>query len=503
MTLAMPTRQSTVDSESALLDALPQGAAVFDAAQQLRRVNGRLVSMVSGEDADRLVPGLPFGAFLDLLPPPADRTADPRRRLAALRSGAGALPVVQWATDAGRTLELRVAPGFGEELLVFVSDITSARNRTVDQGRMTSALRIIPAPLLVLDPQDRVFMWNEALVELNPGAQQEVGLPFDDLLRRYARTGEQWGEDDAEAWIAERLHRHRHYDGPFEEAMGDGRWYLTTEQRTDDGSTVIMHVEITALRQAESEARRAKDLADKANRAKTQFLANMSHELRTPLNAIMGFSEIIRDQTLGPAGVPHYADYANDIHASGTHLLDLVNTILDLSKIEAGRFELFEDKVDLAEEVLKARRLIDLRARNSRLTVRTVVADGLPALMADRRALRQMLLNLLSNAVRFTPEGGNVTITAVETADGGVAVSVADTGIGIAPHDIARALEPFGQVASNSRRDAMKTERSGTGLGLPLVKALIERHGGGFAIDSAEGVGTTVTLTFPAERRAT
>jgi signal transduction histidine kinase len=497
----MTTGRLAPDAEGALLDALPQGAAVFDREGTLRRLNRRLTDMLPADRAARLVPGLDFDAFLALLPPAVDNPAEGPVQKAALRSATGHLPVIQWSPAGGRRLELRSAPGADGAIIVLLTDVTDLARRNRDQDRLMAAIRIAPAPILVLDPDDRVFMWNGALVDINPKARMEVGLPFADLLRRYAAAGQQWNHAASDDWIDERLRRHRDYDGPFEEYMGDDRWYLTREQRMEDGSTLIMHVEITALRRAEAEARRAKEQADKANRAKTEFLANMSHELRTPLNAIMGFSEIIRDQTLGPVGVAQYADYAGDIHASGNHLLDLVNTILDLSKIEAGRFELFEDEVDLAEEVVKARRLIDLRADAAGLGVETVIADGLPPLLADRRAVRQMLLNLLSNAVRFTPAGGRVTIAAANGEDGGVTLSVADTGIGIAAQDIARALEPFGQVVRGRGAGALKSERSGTGLGLPLVKALIERHGGRFAIDSTEGRGTTVTLTFPAERR--
>jgi len=487
------------DAEGALMAAVPHGVAAFGADQRLRRFNARLVEML-GQGSRKLRIGLSRDDFLALLPPGPDGAQAQSRRRAELRSGVGLLPVMQWTLADGRSMELRTAPGADGGHLILLTDITAMTRRTADQGRLMAALRIAPAPILVLDPDDRVFMWNEALVRLNSDAMLEVGLPFDALLRRFAGTDQQWSDghpvtgDDVETWIDRRLAQHRTYSGPFEERMSDDRWYLTTEQRTADGSTVIMHVEITELRRAEAEARAAKEAADKANRAKSEFLASMSHELRTPLNAVMGFSEIIRDQTLGPVGVRQYAEYAADIHDSGSHLLELVNSILDLSKIEAGRFDLLEQSVDVAVEIATVVRLMELRAAKAELTVVDRTPADLPALTADRRAVRQMLLNLLSNAVRFTAPGGTVALEAA-AGDAGLAIRVVDTGIGIAAHHLARVLEPFGQVV-----EAQRGERTGTGLGLPLVRALIERHGGTFDIDTAPGRGTAVTLSFPAER---
>ncbi|MEQ8964413.1 MAG: PAS-domain containing protein [Azospirillaceae bacterium] len=487
------------DLEGALMAAMPHGVAAFDADQRLRRYNARLAEML-GEARRHLCVGLSRDDFLDLLPAGPDGDRAQSRRREELRSGLGLLPVMQWTVADGRAMELRTARGADGGHLVLLTDITAFTRRTAAEGRLMEALRIAPAPILVLDPDDRVFMWNEALVRLNAEAMLEVGLPFDALLRRFAGADQQWSDghpvtgDDVETWIRRRLEQHRTYRGPFEERMSDDRWYLTTEQRTADGSTVIMHVEISDLRRAEAEARAAKEAADKANRAKSDFLANMSHELRTPLNAVMGFSEIIRDQTLGPVGVRQYAEYAADIHDSGSHLLELVNTILDLSKIEAGRFELLEQTVDVTAEIATALRLMELRAAKAELRLVDRTPAGLPGLTADRRAVRQMLLNLLSNAVRFTPAGGTVTLAA-EAGPDGLAIRVADTGIGIAPHDLAQVMLPFGQVV-----EAQRGERTGTGLGLPLVKALIERHGGIFAIDTAPNEGTTVSLTFPPER---
>src|SRR5262245_47805959 len=235
--------------------------------------------------------------------------------------------------------------------------------------------------------------------------------------------------------------------------------------------------------------------AEEANGAKSTFLATISHELRTPLNAIIGFSEILKTQLFGALGSARYRGYAEDIHGSAMHLLGLVNDLLDLAKAEAGKHELHDDTLDIAEIADTCRRLMAERALEA--GVRLEVVDGLDGCMfrGDERKMRQILLNLLSNAVKFTPTEGLVMIDLGLREDGGLQLAVRDTGIGMAATDIAKALEPFGQVA-----DVLTRQTGGTGLGLPLTVKLVELHGGSLAIDSTPGAGTTVTLLFPTER---
>ncbi|HVO14487.1 MAG TPA: ATP-binding protein [Alphaproteobacteria bacterium] len=239
---------------------------------------------------------------------------------------------------------------------------------------------------------------------------------------------------------------------------------------------------------------RARDEANHANRAKSEFLAHMSHELRTPLNAINGFSEIIKDELFGPVA-PRYRDYAADIFRSGMHLTALINDVLDLSKIEAGKLEVDEAIVEPAALVESCIRLVRDRAHKASLRLLTELPPDLPLLRADERLVKQMLLNLLTNAVKFTPEGGHVTISAGPGPDGGLAFAVRDTGVGIAAEDIPRALEPYGQVATARERNP-----DGIGLGLPLVKKMAELHGGTLELESAPALGTTATIVFPRER---
>ena len=244
-----------------------------------------------------------------------------------------------------------------------------------------------------------------------------------------------------------------------------------------------------------SELITARDEAEYANRAKSQFLAVMSHELRTPLNAIIGFSEIMYAEPYGPLGDRRYKQYVQDIHGSGGHLLSIINDILDLSKIEAGETELNEEEVDLAALTASVVRIMQERATTAGLSFKCESGEGLPWVRADRRALKQILLNLLSNAVKFTPKGGEVGLRMAVDEDRGLRMIVYDTGIGIDPQDIPRAMAAFGQVdASWSRR------YEGAGLGLPISRALTRLHGGTLELESQSGTGTTVTVRLPPER---
>ncbi len=253
---------------------------------------------------------------------------------------------------------------------------------------------------------------------------------------------------------------------------------------------VVAHLDITAERTAEQQMRDAMRTVEAADNAKTTFLAHMSHELRTPLNAILGFSELIRDAHLGPLP-ERYRGYAEDIHRSGQHLLALVNDVLDLSRVESGRLELQPEPVDLASDVEGAVSLVSQRAETHGIVIEQRVARDLPLLHADPLRLRQILINLLTNAVKFTPDGGRVTIEATAVARS-VRITVADTGIGMTGQEIALALEPFRQARKLSRRP-----REGSGLGLPLAKALVESHGGMLMIDSEPEVGTRITILLP------
>ncbi len=232
-----------------------------------------------------------------------------------------------------------------------------------------------------------------------------------------------------------------------------------------------------------------------ANRAKSDFLANMSHELRTPLNAILGFSEIISSELLGPIGLSKYRDYGADIHSSGQHLLRIINDVLDMSKIEVGKLELREGTVDVGLAVRASLGLVTQRAAAAGVTLATDLPSELPLIRADEVRVKQILLNLLSNAVKFTHRLGRATVGGMLRPDGSLALWVSDTGIGMSETEVSLAMEPFRQVDSDLAR-----KYEGTGLGLPLTRALIELHGGRLELASARGIGTTATVVFPPSR---
>jgi cell cycle sensor histidine kinase DivJ len=249
--------------------------------------------------------------------------------------------------------------------------------------------------------------------------------------------------------------------------------------------------DITERKRQEQALIETRDAAESANRAKSAFLANMSHELRTPLNAIIGFSEVMAREIFGPVGSPRYQEYSRLIHESGGHLLELINGVLDMSKIEAGKFELHEELFDLAEVASCAIRFVSHAAERAGVAVKLRIAPEAARIFADQRAIKQILINLISNGVKFTPRGGSVTVAA-ELENGGVAIAVQDTGTGIAQGDLEKLGRPFEQVESAQTR-----AKEGTGLGLALVKSLSALHGGEALLESALGQGTSVTVRLP------
>jgi two-component system cell cycle sensor histidine kinase PleC len=257
----------------------------------------------------------------------------------------------------------------------------------------------------------------------------------------------------------------------------------------------LLQGKVRLLQAREGELSRALTAETSANAAKSDFLALMSHELRTPLNAIIGFSELLGTEMLGPLGHPRYREYANDVHGAGRHLLALINDILDLSKAAAGKFELTCEEIVPADVITECLKLTRGKAHEGGLRLTQDLAPGLPNLFADRLRFKQVLLNLCSNAIKFTPPGGSVHVTADQREDGCFVLAVRDSGIGMAPEQIPLALEPFRQIASPLARNT-----EGTGLGLALVKSLVECHDGTLQIESALNRGTTVRLVLPSSR---
>ena len=262
---------------------------------------------------------------------------------------------------------------------------------------------------------------------------------------------------------------------------------LSSQSEKDD-----LIAELEVAKSMSDEARRR---AEEANLAKSRFLASMSHELRTPLNAILGFSEVMSTEVLGPLNNPTYKEYTSDIHRSGQHLLNLINEILDLSRIEAGKYDLTEDAIHLVDITEDCIGMVQLRARAKKITITEQFENGMPAIWADEKAMRQVVLNLLSNAVKFTPQGGEVSVKAGWTAGGGQYLSIRDNGPGIPEEEIPIVLSAFGQGSI-----AIKSAEQGTGLGLPIVQAILAKHNGEFILRSKLREGTEAIAILPAKR---
>jgi PAS domain S-box-containing protein len=459
---------------------------------------------------------------------------DPAHRDRIFSDGAQPDEELQIATAQGRAIWATMAAvpmryGEDEAALVVVNDITAkktseARLREAEQ-RLSDALSVAPDGVALFDPDQRLVICNPAYARITGVSLNAIaGLNHRDICQASVRgrpapaaAGVKTDYDD---WVATRLRTFNLANGEphiFYDTR-DRRWLQIRDFRMDSGGTASLITDITALKRGERELREANDAlaartetleaarktaikahqdAEFANRAKSQFLAHMSHEMRTPLNAIIGFSEIMSLQLLGASGVPQYDRYASDILAAGRHLLAVIDDILDLSKVEAGKMKLDSEQVSWDRLLQECFTLLRPLAADRMVTLRITPAPEGATIFADERLAKQMLVNLLSNAVKYTASGGEATIRLLPGSDGSAVVEVTDTGVGMDAADMQKALEPFGRIDS-----ALVSQMRGTGLGLPLVKALIELHGGRLELDSEPGRGTTVRLHFPAQTAA-
>jgi signal transduction histidine kinase len=347
----------------------------------------------------------------------------------------------------------------------------------------------------VFDRDGRLVIFNSRFVEL-------LDLP-DDLspetslyrILGYQMARGDFGNSEPEIGVQERFDRmFRDLPVVRERTTLSGRALLIRRQAMP-GGVVSLYSDITERKGAEQRMAQAWAQAELANRAKSDFLANMSHELRTPLNAIIGFSELLGAEHLGPMRNPRYLEYAHDIHSSGHHLLSIINDVLDMSKIEAGKLEIHEDEVAIGPLLASVARMVRERAREAHIDLVADPPEQEIVFWADQRAMRQCLLNLASNAVKFSNAGGRVVVEASLNEAGGAVISVTDDGIGMSPADLERALQPFGQAQAATTR-----AHGGTGLGLPITKGLVEAHGGILEISTSPGRGTRTRIILPAER---
>jgi PAS domain S-box-containing protein len=429
----------------------------------------------------------------------------------------------QWILNGpGReqTIQLRWARAGGRWAKI-AATLTSASDETVRVAfrpdeieharRAESQVRHViegSAQGIVVRTNTDVLFVNDAFAHMTGHASVKAMSAYaeDETAAGRNRNQSHAVHPDDRALVAEHMRRRiageetvSHYEFRLQRPDGSTIWVDTRAALVNwDGQPASLSwmSDISERKAMELELVESKDAAEFANRTKTEFLANMSHELRTPLNAIIGFAEVIKDEMFGPVGLPRYAEYARDIHTSGRHLLELINDILDLSKIESGKLELREEQIAPGAVIEDSLTLVRGRAQESAVSLVTEIEPGLPLLTCDGRAFKQVLLNFLSNAVKFTPAGGTVTI-GVHRASGGLALWVRDTGIGMTASDIQTAFSAFGQIDSKIAR-----QHKGTGLGLPISKSLIELHGGTLIVDSAPDEGTTMTATFPAWRIA-
>jgi signal transduction histidine kinase/HAMP domain-containing protein len=353
------------------------------------------------------------------------------------------------------------------------------------ENRLADALETSREGVILVAPEGRIALANGRLKDFFPAIAPDIvpGRAFDAVLR--AIQGQLVPHGSAAEIDA---------SGHSELELADGRWLRMTRSGTSDGGSIIFLSDFTLVKEREESLKRAKQEAEAANAAKSRFLANMSHELRTPLNAIIGFSEIISGEFFGAVGNARYLDYCGDILRSGRHLLAVINSVLDLSKSESGKLKLDAKPVDMAEVLADCVAMVREQCTAAGLML-SVSATGPLPLTGDPAKLRQIFLNLLSNGVKFTEKGGSVSLSAVSSGTD-ICVTVGDTGIGMSAADIEVAFQPFGQVDNRLER-----KYEGTGLGLPLTKALVDLHGGSMAVDSARGRGTRITVTLPRTQR--
>lgn len=365
---------------------------------------------------------------------------------------------------------------------------------------MMEAIESSPEAFALYDKEDRLQIFNQKFIDVfYPFNKNEIkiGMTFDQIQDIFFRQQNisNIPSDKVKQWKENRA-RHRGVldAGDYNEMSVQGRIYLAVEHRTREGGISSFYVDITELRSQEESLIEAKNQAETANQSKSEFLANISHELRTPLNAIIGFSELIRDDLAGPPNSPKYKEYIGDIHNSGMHLMELINDILDLSKAEAGMIEGSNRAIDVTEIVEACVKLMRPKAERAYVKLSAYYTEDLPLLWADPKHLRQIMLNLVSNAVKFTPEGGSVDVK-IALHERGLTVTVKDTGIGMNPDEVPKAMQPFGQIDSSLSR-----KYNGTGLGLPLTKRLMEYYNGDLAITTAPNKGTSVAITFGHDR---
>jgi len=492
---------SEVDTR--ILDKLPAGIVVYRDRRTLF-ANRAILDMLGYPSVAAFAEA---GGAEAVFPDPHDGKPRP-----ALSEGAGTLqanradgaPVavdarlhaVPWAGSTAlmlsliRRIETKAEPATDQALL----DHLIAAERRIDE--LQAILDTATDGIVVIDEDGRIENINRSAEALfGVEASDVLREPFTDLLAEESRKAAlDYLDGLAENGVASVLNDGREVIGKVPKG-GLIPMFMTMGRLGDAPKFCAVLRDITHWKNVEEELVAAKRSAETANAQKSEFLARISHEIRTPLNAIIGFSEVMMEERFGPVGSQRYRDYLHDIHVSGTHMLSLINDLLDLSKIEAGKLDLAFESVSVNEIIQECVALMQPQANRERIIIRSSLSTDLPNVVADERSLRQILLNLLSNAVKFTGAGGQVIVATALEDSGEVTLRIRDTGIGMSEKDIETALKPFRQVGPKGRGRG-----EGTGLGLPLTKALVEANRATFAIDSAPNQGTLVKITFPTTR---
>jgi signal transduction histidine kinase len=493
------------------IELISGGFALYDAQGRLVLCNEDYAALLPGNDG-QVAPGASYEALLraaaasgEILDAVGREDQWVAERLAQFHAPTGPIELRFKGGRWHQVAERRTSDG---GLVAITTDVTEARQRESELREigqdlhdnnllLDAALANMSQGLAMFDVDQCLIICNKRYLELYdlPPELGRPGVELRHILEASARL-QRLSEEAGERLVEEHLAiASRRKSVRWREFLSNGRVIDIFHRPLPSGGSLATYEDVTEHYESEAELRTAKEEAEDASQAKSAFLANVSHELRTPLNAIIGFSEVMESEMFGPMGDRHYREYARDIHDSGHHLLSLINDILDLSKIEAGKFELHEENLAVADTVQTAVRLVQQRAESAGVELARALPPGLPRLYADQRAMKQILINLIANAIKFTPQGGRVTVGAELEESGDLVFFVSDTGVGMSEEDLAKAMTPFGQADS-----ALTRQREGTGLGLPLSKLLAEMHGADLTIESAPGAGTTVHVRFPAER---
>ena len=493
-----PTKAPATDIDIRLLDRLPIGIAIFRDRKTLF-ANRSLVELLGYDSLDAFLAASGTEGIFPGSEGLAGNIAEAGGSLAAKRHDGSTIPVKAWlhaVTFGGATalmLSLSVAERDGDRDDALVEAVARTEARA---DELEAILDTATDGVIVIDGRGKIGSMNQAAEALfGVEASQYFGHYFTDLLADESQKAAlDYLDGLASNGVASVLNDGREVIGRVP-AGGLIPLFMTMGRiGTSDKFCAVLR-DITHWKNVEEELIAARRAAEAANTQKSDFLAKISHEIRTPLNAIIGFSEVMMGERFGPIGNDRYRDYLRDIHVSGAHLMSLINDLLDLSKIEAGKIDLAFEAVPVNATIQECVALMQPQANRERIIIRTSLSAEVPNVVADQRSFRQIILNILSNAVKFTRAGGQVIVSTTLETNGEVVVRVRDTGIGMSEKDIETALKPFRQVAI-----AREDREHGTGLGLPLTKALAEANRATFAIDSAPNQGTLVRITFPTTR---